>query len=101
MITGIALFNSPKCYILDNCDENDPDGIKRALKGVHHKTLVTKEDFLNSLYQNDVPIRKQVRLKRDTRIFKIRLVEEQKRALNPVYFKYKVSSDLISCSPHE
>ena len=100
MTTGIALFNSPKCYIMDNCVENDPDGIKRALKGVHHNTIVNKEDFLNSLYKNDVPIRKQVRLRRDTRVFKIRLIEEEKRALNPVYYKYKVSSDLITCTPH-
>ena len=85
---------------MDNGDENDKNGCKRALKGVNHSTVVSKQDFIDALYENKVVMRHQVRFKRDQKAFKMKLVEEHRRALNSIYYKMKVSDDFISCLPH-
>ena len=100
MTSGTAVFLSPKCYLMDNGDETDKNGCKRALKGVNHSTVVSKQDFIDALYENKVVMRHQVRFKRDQKAFKMKLVEEHRRALNSIYYKMKVSDDLISCLPH-
>ena len=86
---------------MHNGDETDKNGMKRALKGVNHSTVVSKQDFIDALYDNKVIVmRRQVRLKRDQKLFKMKLVEEDRRALNAIYYKMKVSDDFISCLPH-
>ena len=100
MTSGSAIFLSPKCYLMHNGDENDEKGTKRALKGVNHSTNVSREDFIDALYENKIAVRRQVRFKRDPKVFKTRLVEEQRRALNPIYYKMKVSDDFVTCAPH-
>ena len=81
-------------------EENNPDGVKRALKGINDETNITREEFLNSLYQNEVIKKRQIRLKRDLKKLKFSTVAETKKALNSVYYKMKVSDDFLSCSPH-
>ena len=98
--SGTAVFLSPKCYLIDSGDHDNPDGIKRALKGINDETSVTREEFLDSLYQNDVVRKRQIRLKRDLKKFKFSTIAETKKALNSVYYKMKVSDDFLSCSPH-
>ena len=100
MESGSAIFLSPKCYLLDNGNPNDANGSKRALKGVHHETVLTRQDFLDSLYENRIIVKRQVRLRRHQKAFKMRLIEEHKKALNSVYYKFKVCDDLITCVPH-
>ena len=100
MKSGSGIFLSPKCYLMDNGDENDPDGTKRALKGVNHGTNVSRQDFLDALYNNTIAMRRQVRFKRDPKVFKMRLVEEQRRALNSIYYKFKVDDNMVTCTPH-
>ena len=74
--------------------------VKKALKGVHVRTNLSREDFLHVLYHNSVVMRKQVRLRRDPQRYTVRLQEEQKKALNAIYYKMKISDNFISCSPH-
>ena len=100
MTKGTAVFLSPKCYLLDGADSDNPDGTKRALKGINNETLISREEFLNALYDNTVIKKRQVRMKRNLKKFKICNISETKKALNSVYYKMKVSDDFISCTPH-
>ena len=86
---------------MDNGVPDDPNGVKRALKGIHQKTVLNKSDFLTALYENRNPIKPQIRMKRDIKTRKIRIVEEQKKSLNSLYYKMKLSTDLLSCTPHD
>ena len=81
-------------------EDDNPDGVKRALKGINDETNITREEFLNSLYQNELVKKRQIRLKRDLKKLKFSTVAETKKALNSVYYKMKVSDDFLSCSPH-
>ena len=101
MTSGTMVFLSPKCYIMDNGVPNDPNGVKRALKGISEKTVLDKSDFLDVLYQNQEIIKPQMRMKRDRKTCKIRIVQEQKKSLNAVYYKMKLSNDFLSCEPHD
>ena len=101
MTSGSAIFLSPKCYLMDNGIPNDPNGVKRALKGISEKTVLDKSDFIDALYLNKTVIKPQIRMKRDTKTCKIRIVEEQKKSLNSIYYKMKLSEDYLSCSPHD
>ena len=98
--SGIALFMSPKCYFMDDEDPKSCDGVKKALKGIHNATEVTKEEFLSALHQNKVIMKKQIRLRKDLKKSKFCTIEETKKAVNSVYYKMKVSEDFITCSPH-
>ena len=98
--SGTAVFLSPKCYLMHSGEDDNPDGVKRALKGINDETNITREEFLNSLYQNEVVKKRQIRLKRDLKKLKFSTVAETKKALNSVYYKMKVSDDFLSCSPH-
>ena len=100
MRSGTAVFLSPKCYLLDSGELGNQDGIKRALKGINDETTVSREEFLSSLYQNQIVRKDQNRLKRDLKKFKFCTVKETKKALNSVYYKMQVSDDFITCSPH-
>ena len=75
--------------------------IKKALKGVHVRTDLDKEDFVNALYNNKAVLRKQIRLRRDPKKYRIRLQEENKKALNALYYKMKVNSNFVTCTPHK
>ena len=86
---------------MDNGITNDPQGVKRALKGINEKTILDKADFLNALYENQTVVKPQMRMKRDTKSCKIRIVEERKKSLNSIYYKMKLSDDYLSCSPHD
>lgn len=86
---------------MESADSANSDGVKRALKGINDETNVTREEFLNSLYRNDVVRKEQNRLKRDLKKFKFATVCETKKALNSIYYKMKVSDDFLSCSPHD
>ena len=101
MTSGSAIFLSPKCYLMDNGIPNDPHGVKRALKGISEKTVLDKADFLTALYENQTVIKPQMRMKRDTKSCKIRIVEERKKSLNSIYYKMKLSDDYLSCTPHD
>ena len=101
MTSGSAIFLSPKCYLMDNGIPNDPQGVKRALKGINEKTILDKADFLNALYENQTVVKPQMRMKRDTKRCKIRIVEERKKSLNSIYYKMKLSDDYLSCTPHD
>ena len=101
MNSGTAVFLSPKCYLMDNGKPNDPNRVKRALKGINEKTMLNREDFLASLYQNQSIVKPQTRMKRDQKSSKIRIIEENKKSLNSVYYKMRLSEDLLSCRPHD
>ena len=73
---------------------------KKALKGIHSETMIEYDNFLDALYKNTTVMRDQTRLRRNLKKFTVQLQSEKKKALNSVYFKLKVSDDLISCSPH-
>ena len=101
MTSGSAIFLSPKCYLMDNGIPTDPNGIKRALKGINEKTVLNKDDFLGALYENRPVVKPQMRMKRDKKTCKIRIVEEEKKSLNSIYYKMKLSADYLSCTPHD
>ena len=95
--SGSAVFLSPKCYIME---DQTSGATKKALKGIHSQTMITLDDFLDVLYNNNTVMRDQTRLKRNLKKFTVQLQREKKRALNSVYFKLRVSDDFITCSPH-
>lgn len=74
--------------------------VKKAIKGVNPCTPLEFKDFLDVLYDNKIVMRDQTRLRRHLKQFTVQMQREQKRALNSVYFKLKVSDDFITCSPH-
>ena len=80
--------------------DQNTGAVKKALKGIHSQTLITLDDFLGVLYNNNTVMRDQTRLKRNLKKFTVQLQREKKRALNSVYFKLRVSDDFITCSPH-
>ena len=81
--------------------ENKATGqVKKALKGVHSRTLLEYEDFIDVLYNNSTVMRDQTQLRRNPKKFAIQLQRGKKRALNSVYYKFKISADFINCSPH-
>ena len=80
--------------------DKNTGAVKKALKGIHSQTLITLDDFLGVLYNNNTVMRDQTRLKRNLKKFTVQLQREKKRALNAVYFKLRVSDDFITCSPH-
>ena len=86
---------------MDSGESETPDGVKRALKGIHDKTDITRDEFLDSLYGNEVVKKQQNRIKRNLKKFKFSTVTETKKALNSVYYKMKVSEDFLSCTPHD
>ena len=81
---------------------SDPEcgNVKKALKGVHIQTQLDIKDFINTLYDNATITRQQTRLRRDLKAYKFELLCQTKRSLNPVFFKMRVSDNLIGCSPH-
>lgn len=80
--------------------DKNTGAVKKALKGIHSQTMITLDDFLDVLYNNNTVMRDQTRLKRNLKKFTVQLQREKKRALNSVYFKLRVSDDFITCSPH-
>ena len=73
----------------------------KTFQGIHNSTDVSKEEFLSALYDNQVVVKKQVRLKRDLKKFKFLTIAETKKAINAIYYKMNVSDDFISCKPFQ
>lgn len=94
---GSAIFLSPKCYYMEDKTTGE---CKKALKGIHSQTMLQYDDFIDVLYNNSTVMRDQTRLRRNLKKFTVHLQREKKRALNSVYYKFKISSDFITCSPH-
>ena len=80
--------------------DQESRNVKKALKGVHIQTQFDIKDFINTLYNNATINRNQTRLRRDLKAYKFELLCQTKRSLNPVFFKMRVSDNLICCSPH-
>ena len=97
MSNGSAIFLSPKCYLMEDRTTGE---CKKALKGIHCETLLQYEDFIDVLYNNSTVMRDQTRLRRNLKKYTVQLQREKKRALNSIYYKFKISSDFITCSPH-
>ena len=74
--------------------------VKKALKGIHSHTLLEYDDFIDVLYNNATVIKDQTQLRRNPKKFTVQLQREKKRALNSVYYKFKISPDFLTCSPH-
>ena len=73
---------------------------KRALKGINSGTDIQYEDFVDALYNNSNVMRDQNRLRRHRTQYSMELQTNNKKALNSIYYKMKVSDDFVSCSPH-
>ena len=71
-----------------------------CIKGIHNETKITREEFLKCLYENKPIDKEQTRLRRDLTKFKFCVVKEQKKALNALYYKMKVSDDFLSVKPY-
>ena len=81
--------------------EDEASGkIKTALKGVSAETDINCEHFIDAIYENRNILREQTRLRRHRTQYSMELQRNLKRSVNSVYYKMKVSSDFISCTPH-
>ena len=88
MSNGSAIFLSPKCYFMEDRLTGER---KKALKGIHCQTLLQYDDFIDVLYNNSTVMRNQTRLRRNLKNYTVQLQREKKRALNSVYYKFKIS----------
>ena len=94
---GRFIALSPKTYHAINTATKD---VKAGLKGVSHAAAknITLEDFLKCLYDDVVPnvVSRELRKNKHEQIV---YNETIKRGLNPVFKKFRVQSDRISCLP--
>lgn len=72
---------------------------KRGLKGIHRETLINHDHFLSCLYHNTEIRRKQNRMAYNQKRNQMDIIQQNKLALNPCYFKLYVNDDLVSISP--
>ena len=88
---------SPKTYYAFNADN---DGIKSGLKGVSHVEAkkLTIDHFVKCLYDDVIPavISRELRKNKNEQMI---YYETKKKGLNPVFKKFRVQSDRISCLP--
>ena len=87
---------SPKCYSL-YC--RDKDAVKRGLKGVHHLTSVSHDAFERALYSNNPHSVHQSRFSYDSKTSRMKLISQQKNALNTLYTKFRVLDDNVRVEP--
>ena len=73
--------------------------VKRALKGIHKDSKLNEKEFLSSLYENEEILREQFsfRIRNDSK--NIDLIKNNKTVLNNSYYKMRVHSDLVTCTP--
>jgi len=73
--------------------------VKRALKGIHRDSKLEEQDFLGCLYENDQVLRDQYsfRIRNDSK--NIDLIKNKKLALNNTYYKMRVHTDRVTCTP--
>ena len=88
---------SSKCYFAYNDEEND---IKKGNKGVPFAEAqkLTLEQFQNCLNDDVIPsviARGLLKNKKQ----QIEYYENSKKGLNPIFKKFRVQSDKISCLP--
>lgn len=104
---GSLIALSPKCYNLCGSTTVTLQGqssqtipkVKRALKGVHRDSKLNEKDFLDCLYENRQVHRDQYsfRMRNDSK--NIDLIKNRKVVLNNSYYKMRVHSDGVTCSP--
>lgn len=104
---GSLVALSPKCYNLTGSSMvpiNDGQSkevfkVKRALKGIHRDSKLEEQDFLGCLYENDQVLRDQYsfRIRNDSK--NIDLIKNKKIALNNTYYKMRVHTDRVTCTP--
>ena len=88
---------SPKTYHAINTATKEIKAGLKGVKGAEAKNI-TLDDFLKCLYDDVVPMV----VSRDLRKNKnqqIEYYENEKRWLNPVFKKFRVQSDRITCLP--
>lgn len=94
---GRFIALSPKTYHAVNTQTND---VKAGLKGVSHVEAkkMTIDDFTSCLYDDVVPtvISRELRKNKKQQMI---YYETHKRGLNPIFKKFRVQSDKISCLP--
>ena len=95
---GSGVFLSPKSY--DIYDETG-DCTKRALKGIQNQETLNHADFLDALYYGKKCERDQCGFKHSRTAKKIETVIMRKNALNHIYTKMRVNSDLCTVTPLE
>lgn len=98
---------SPKCYNLTgssmvpvtDSDAKEVFKVKRALKGIHRDSKIQEQDFLGCLYENNQVLRDQYtfRIRNDSK--NIDMIKNTKIALNNTYYKMRVHSDGVTCTP--
>ena len=88
---------SPKTYKAINTGTNE---VKAGHKGVSHVEAkkLTIDDFTSCLYDGIVPNAMARELRKNNKQQMI-LSETSKKALNPVFKKFRVQPDKISCLP--
>ena len=88
---------SPKTYHAINADNNE---VKSGLKGVCHVEAkkITIDDFTRCLYDDVIPavISRELRKNKNEQMI---YYENEKKGLNPIFKKFRVQSDRISCLP--
>ena len=93
---GSLIALSPKCYSL-HC--RDKEAVKRGLKGVHHRTPISHQAFEDALYSNNQHNVSQSRFQFDSNTSRMKLITQQKNALNTLYTKFRVLDDNIRVEP--
>ena len=88
---------SSKCYHAVNAVTND---IKAGLKGVKHTEAkkLSIDDFASCLYDDVIPTVTSRELHTNDKNQMI-YTETSKKGLNPIFKKFRVQSDKISCLP--
>ena len=94
---GRFLALSPKTYHAVNTDTSE---VKAGLKGVSHVEAknITADDFEECLYKGVIPNVVSRELRRNKKQQMI-YYETSKKGLNPIFKKFRVQSDKISCLP--
>ena len=94
---GRFIALSPKTYTAIDSVTNS---VKAGLKGVAHTEAknITIDDFTSCLYDDVVPNVTSRELRKNNKQQMI-YYETDKRGLNPVFKKFRVQSDRISCLP--
>ena len=94
---GRFIALSPKTYHAVNTDTKN---VKAGLKGVSHVEAknITVDDFEECLYKGVVPtvISRELRKNKKQQMI---YSETNKQGLNPIFKKFRVQSDKISCLP--
>ena len=99
MLSGEYNYNhtivSSKCYFLGVDNK-----YKRGLKGIPYEVQVNKNDFLNSLY-NDNDGKCSFNSLRYNKEYKgVVFQKSTKRTLNSLYVKYFVDDNRVTCHPY-